>query len=113
MVNWVDSTPVYDRMNQLRVEFDAFVESALLGMRKPDPAIYDVVLDALDTTAEETVFLDDSGHNLKPARAKGMTTIKVGEIGVALEELHAVLDVRGRFGTFDLDNDRIGSGSAP
>jgi putative hydrolase of the HAD superfamily len=33
------------------------------------------------------VFLDDLGINLKPAAAMGMTTIKVGNPDVALEEL--------------------------
>jgi len=37
------------------------------------------------------VFLDDLGINLKPAKAMGMTTIKVGDPAVAIAELSAVL----------------------
>jgi putative hydrolase of the HAD superfamily len=37
------------------------------------------------------VFLDDLGINLKPARAMGMTTIKVTDAGDALGELEQVL----------------------
>ena len=46
-------------------------------MRKPDPRIYKLVLDRLSMKANETVFLDDLGMNLKPAAAMGINTIKV------------------------------------
>jgi putative hydrolase of the HAD superfamily len=39
----------------------------------------------------EAVFLDDLGVNLKPARAMGMTTIKVVDPQAALDELEAVV----------------------
>ena len=42
----------------------------------------------------ECVFLDDLGINLKPARAMGMTTIKVGDPAEAIAELEAVLGLR-------------------
>jgi putative hydrolase of the HAD superfamily len=42
----------------------------------------------------EAVFLDDLGVNLKPARAMGMRTIKVGSPKQALRELEAVLHMR-------------------
>jgi putative hydrolase of the HAD superfamily len=45
----------------------------------------------------ETVFLDDLGVNLKPARAMGMTTVKVVDPAAALDELEAAVGfpVRG------------------
>ena len=67
--------------------FDAIVESAKVGLRKPDPRIYELALDRLGANAAETVFLDDLGINLKPARAMGMATIKVVDHRVALGEL--------------------------
>jgi putative hydrolase of the HAD superfamily len=73
--------------------FDVVVESAVVGLRKPDPRIYELTCARLDVTAQETVFLDDLGVNLKPARALGMTTIKVVDPDDALRELGAVLDV--------------------
>ncbi|HEY7135800.1 MAG TPA: HAD-IA family hydrolase [Acidimicrobiia bacterium] len=73
--------------------FDVVVESAVVGLRKPDPRIYELTCARLDVTAHETVFLDDLGVNLKPARALGMTTIKVVDPDDALRELGAVLDV--------------------
>ncbi len=71
--------------------FDVVVESAVEGLRKPDPRIYELVCERLAVEPPETVFLDDLGVNLKPARALGMTTIKVTEPGEALAELSAVL----------------------
>ncbi|KAL8281288.1 hypothetical protein RQP46_006322 [Phenoliferia psychrophenolica] len=60
----------------LRTMFDEFVESALVGMRKPDPRFYQVALDRLGVKANEAVFLDDIGHNLVAARKLGMITIR-------------------------------------
>ena len=70
--------------------FDVVVESAITGVRKPDPAAYELVLERLGVPATEVVFLDDLGINLKPARALGMTTIKVVDPDAALEELEAI-----------------------
>lgn len=71
--------------------FDTLVESAVEGLRKPDPRIYWLVCDRLGVSPEESVFLDDLGANLKPARELGMATIKVAEPGAALAELQEVL----------------------
>jgi putative hydrolase of the HAD superfamily len=60
-------------------------------VRKPDPAAYELVLSRLDVPASEVVFLDDLGINLKPARAMGMTTIKVLDPEQALTELETHL----------------------
>jgi putative hydrolase of the HAD superfamily len=71
--------------------FDVVVESAVEGLRKPDERIYELVLARLDVDAKESIFLDDLGINLKPARAMGMTTIKVTDPAVALAELETAL----------------------
>jgi putative hydrolase of the HAD superfamily len=86
--NWVGEE---DGTRVLRGHFDVFVESSALGLRKPDPRIYAHACRALAVEPAETVFLDDIGLNLKPARAMGMTTIKVGDPAAALAELEAVL----------------------
>jgi putative hydrolase of the HAD superfamily len=75
----------------LRAEFDVFVESAAVGLRKPDPRIYALVCDALGVVPARAAFLDDIGRNLKSARALGMTTIKVDDPDAALRELEGVL----------------------
>jgi len=71
--------------------FDVVVESSKAGVRKPDPAAYELVLDQLAVEAAEVVFLDDLGINLKPARAMGMATIKVEQPERALDELERLL----------------------
>jgi epoxide hydrolase-like predicted phosphatase len=75
----------------LRPHFDVFVESAVEGLRKPDPRIYVLACKRLGVAPAEAVFLDDIGANLKSARALGMTTIKVVDPDQALGELEAVL----------------------
>ena len=73
--------------------FHAVVESSKVGLRKPDPRIYELALRELGAAPESTVFLDDLGINLKPARAMGMTTIKVVDHHAAIRELELVLDL--------------------
>lgn len=68
-------------------QFDIVVESSVEGVRKPNPRIYRIACDRLGVRPEESVFLDDLGINLKPARAMGMTTIKVVDEDQALKEL--------------------------
>jgi putative hydrolase of the HAD superfamily len=73
--------------------FDVVVESAKVGLRKPDPRVYELACDLLGVEPPEVVFLDDLGVNLKPARAMGMTTIKVTDPAAALDELESVLGI--------------------
>ena len=69
--------------------FDHVIESAKIGLRKPDPRIYRMMVDALGVDPKRCVYLDDLGVNLKPAREMGMTTIKVVTAAQALGELEA------------------------
>jgi putative hydrolase of the HAD superfamily len=71
--------------------FEHVVESSKLGMRKPDPRIYHHACALLGVAPEACVYLDDLGVNLKPARAMGMRTIKVGDPGLAIAELEAMV----------------------
>jgi putative hydrolase of the HAD superfamily len=70
--------------------FDVVVESSREGIRKPDPEIYRIALSRMDVPAEQTVFLDDLGINLKPARVLGMKTIKVLNETQALTDLERI-----------------------
>ena len=80
-----------DGTRALRGRFDVFVESCVLGLRKPDPRIYRHTLAELRVEAREAVFLDDIGRNLKPARELGLATIKVEDPDQALAELEELL----------------------
>ena len=80
-----------DGTRALRDHFDVFIESCVVGMRKPDPRIYELACTRLGVGPSEAVFLDDIGANLKPARALGLHTIKVDEPGEAIAELASAL----------------------
>ena len=71
--------------------FDVVIESSKVGVRKPDAAFYRLACDAVAVEPDEVVFLDDLGINLKPARAMGMTTIKVDDPDAAITELERVV----------------------
>ena len=71
--------------------FHQVIESSKVGLRKPDPAIYQMMCQALDVAPAQAVFLDDLGINLKPARALGMQTIKVGDPDLALQALETLV----------------------
>ena len=74
---------------EVMVLFDHVIESAKIGLRKPDPRIYQMMIEALGVDPKACVYLDDLGVNLKPAREMGMTTIKVVNGPQAIAELEA------------------------
>ncbi len=77
-------TPIYEL-------FDAVIESSVVGVRKPEVRFYEIACERLGVEPAECVFLDDLGVNLKPARAMGMTTIKVVDPAAAIAELESVV----------------------
>ncbi|TCU62570.1 putative hydrolase of the HAD superfamily [Bradyrhizobium sp. R2.2-H] len=72
---------------EVMVLFDHVIESAKIGLRKPDPRIYRMMVETLKVDPNNCVYLDDLGVNLKPARQMGMTTIKVTSGAQAIAEL--------------------------
>jgi putative hydrolase of the HAD superfamily len=88
--NVLGGTPRHDVVDVM-ARFDHVVESSKVGVRKPEPAFYELACELLEVTPAECVFLDDLGINLKPAAAMGMTTIKVISAEQALVELGDVL----------------------
>ena len=69
--------------------FDHIIESSKAGVRKPDPAIYLMMCEALSVKPDACVYLDDLGVNCKPAAALGMRAIKVVDVDQTLAELAA------------------------
>ncbi|KUI62895.1 Acyl-CoA dehydrogenase family member 10 [Cytospora mali] len=96
--------------------FDCFVSSAHVGLRKPDPRIYQLAVREVNKFAHENaessrgrelgwadgvkpgdvVFLDDIGQNLKAGREAGFRTIKVnlGRTFEAVEELERITGLK-------------------
>jgi putative hydrolase of the HAD superfamily len=90
--NWRREEPDGDAVpHRLRSHFDVFVESRVVGLRKPDARIYLLACRELGVEPSRTAFLDDIGANLKPARALGMATIKVDDPATALRELGVLI----------------------
>ena len=92
--NFVTSPGHVDRepqMAEVMALFHVVIESSKIGVRKPDPRFYEMACELLDVKPEMCVFLDDLGINLKPAKAMGMTTIKVLNAAQAIEDLEAVV----------------------
>ncbi|GAC1317408.1 MAG: HAD-IA family hydrolase [Thermoleophilaceae bacterium] len=73
--------------------FEVIVDSAFVGMRKPDPEIYELLLERLGggVRAEQCVFLDDIEANCDAARALGMTAVHFRENEQAIAELDRAL----------------------
>jgi putative hydrolase of the HAD superfamily len=81
----------YDRA-LLAELFDACVISGEVGLRKPDPAIYELAAERLGLPPAACVFVDDLPGNLKPARALGMATVlHRGDAEATLAEVDALL----------------------
>jgi putative hydrolase of the HAD superfamily len=90
--SWGDER--YDR-EQLAELFDAWVISGEVGIRKPDPAIYELAAERIGLPPEQCVFVDDLPGNLKPARAIGMATVvHRGDAAATLAEVSELLGVR-------------------
>lgn len=98
--SWKDAPPPDNDRDAAVVEalslFDEVVESSVIGVRKPEQAFYDRALELVGVSADRAVFLDDLGVNLKPAKAMGMTTIKVLNADQALTDLEAALGLELR-----------------
>jgi putative hydrolase of the HAD superfamily len=75
---------------EVMILFDHVIESAKIGLRKPDPRIYQMMVEALSVDPKDCVYLDDLGVNLKPAREMGMKTIKVVNGAQAIAELEGL-----------------------
>jgi epoxide hydrolase-like predicted phosphatase len=89
--NAVGDAAVYDRA-LLEELFDAWVISNEVGLRKPDPAIYELAAERIGLAPEACVYVDDIGGNLKPARALGMATVlHLGDAAATLAEVRSLL----------------------
>jgi epoxide hydrolase-like predicted phosphatase len=79
----------YDRA-KIRELFDGWVISGEVGIRKPEPRIYELAAGKIGLPPHQCVFVDDLPFNLKPARAMGMATVlhkTAAETVPQLEEL--------------------------
>lgn len=73
--------------------FDVTVISEHEGIAKPDPAIYQIVLDRIGLPGSACVFVDDRRDNLVPAAALGITTVHAEGCDAAVEHLAQLLNL--------------------
>lgn len=71
--------------------FDTVVDSAFVGVRKPEPRIYELTLEQLGVPAEAAAFVDDVEINCDAARALGITAVWFRSTEQAIADLEAAL----------------------
>ncbi|MBJ7500214.1 MAG: HAD-IA family hydrolase [Sphingopyxis sp.] len=77
----------------IMARFDHVIESSKVGMRKPDPRIYQMMCEKLGVEPRACIYLDDLGINCKPASRLGMHAIKVTSGAQALADLSTALEM--------------------
>jgi epoxide hydrolase-like predicted phosphatase len=83
---WRGKLPEIDEL------FEVVVDSAFVGMRKPDPSIYALTLERLGGVApERCVFVDDLDVNCDAARALGMAAVRFESAEQAIPEIESAL----------------------
>jgi putative hydrolase of the HAD superfamily len=71
--------------------FETVVDSGFVGLRKPDPRIYALVLERLELPAEACAFVDDVDVNVEAARELGFHVVHFRDTAQAVAELDALL----------------------
>ena len=83
---WRSKLPEIDEL------FELVVDSAFVGLRKPDPAIFELTLERLGGVApERCVFVDDLDLNCEAARGLGMAAVRFENAVQAIPEIEAFL----------------------
>ena len=57
--------------------FESVIESAVVGIRKPDPEIYRLACKSINTAPENCVAIEDSPNGMKSASAAGLSVIMI------------------------------------
>jgi putative hydrolase of the HAD superfamily len=82
--------PLWRQMVPIDEIFELVVDSAFVGMRKPEPEIYELTLERLGAAAEECLFVDDVDLNCDAARALGMQAVHFRSNEQAIPEIRAL-----------------------
>lgn len=67
--------PMFDKSYDIKGNFDLYVNSAIEGVKKPDPKIYLLTAKRLEVTADECLYMDDQIENVTAAEKLGMKGI--------------------------------------
>jgi epoxide hydrolase-like predicted phosphatase len=88
---WDDLRLVIEQRWRIADAFDEIFISAEVGLAKPDPRLYQLVLDRMNIEPGEAVFVDDFLENIEAAQAVGMRGIRFRSREQALEEVEKAL----------------------
>ncbi len=83
--------PLWRAMLPVDEIFPVVVDSAFVGLRKPDPAIYELTLERLRVPAAAALLIDDIEVNCDAARELGMRAVHFRSTEQAIEETEAAL----------------------
>jgi len=84
--------PLWREMLPVDEIFEAVVDSGFVGCRKPDPQIYELMLERLDgVPAGECLFIDDVDVNCAAARELGMSAVHYQHNDQAIPEIREAL----------------------
>ena len=73
--------------------FELVVDSAFVGIRKPEPEIYELTLERLGGVAPEAaLFVDDVDVNCEAAAALGFRSVLFRDTSQAIAEIRSALD---------------------
>jgi putative hydrolase of the HAD superfamily len=85
--------PLWRSMLPVEEIFELIVDSAFVGMRKPDPEIYELTLERLGAVSPaECIFIDDTDLNCDAARELGMTAVNFKTNEQTISEVEAALE---------------------
>ena len=90
---WDDLRPLLEEQWKIDGIFDHIFISAELKIYKPDPEIFQFVIDSLSQDPAELIFIDDFTENIEAARAAGINAIQFSSREQALLELAEYLDL--------------------
>jgi putative hydrolase of the HAD superfamily len=83
---WRSKLPEVDEL------FEVIVDSAFVGLRKPDPAIYSLTLERLGgVPPDRCVFVDDLDVNCETARELGMAAVRFENARQAIPAIESAL----------------------
>ena len=88
--------PLWRSMLPVDEIFEFVVDSAFVGMRKPDPPIYEITVERLGdgTAPSQCLFVDDVLVNVEAARELGMAAVHFRDNEQAIPEIRAALAAR-------------------
>jgi epoxide hydrolase-like predicted phosphatase len=84
LVHWLDEWGILDL-------FDIVFCSGDEGVKKPDPAAFEITLERLDVAPEKAVFIDDTLSHVNTARLLGLHAILFTTAKALLKDLDALL----------------------